>query len=927
MARCQNEPMIAPLAPLALPADAARLLDGITVDAALATAVAHAFSQSPYLKRLLRTRKEVLPLIAELGFDAAFEAVMAQAAAATGDIDELLRAAKADVALLVALADLGGAWPLEAVTMALSRFADLALQRAVATALAERDAPDAGFAVLGLGKLGSYELNYSSDVDLIFLYDPDVIPVRPREDHAEAAVRIGRRIVQIMDAPTASGYVFRTDLRLRPSPEATPIAMTFAAAEHYYQSEALTWERVAFIRCRVCAGDVPRGQEFLDTIAPFLWRRSLDYTAIRDIQSVSLRIRDHYDAGQEVGPGFDLKRGRGGIHEVEFFAQIHQMIWGGRDARLRVAPTLEALAALADAGRIDAVTAAHLAHAYRFLRTVEHRLQMRADEQTHAVPTNAAQREAVAQLCGFADWRALERRLVAETAGVAAAYDLLIAQAGGVEVPTEAKALRRWLTDAKLKPAAFMPLIERWRQGKYRALRAEASRHEFEDILPELLATLAAAGDPAQAAARFDSFLEQLPAGLQFFALLSANPKLMPLLGRLLGVTPVLANALARDPALLDVLLAPDAFAPLPDGAALLANLRSFVRGSKHLEVTLDRVRNWTGEHRFQVGAQLIEARVDPLVAATGLSDLADAALQVLGDAVEAEFAATHGRIAGAGLIVLAMGRYGGRALTHASDLDLIFLFGGSHEAMSDGAKPLAATSYFNRLATRLTAALSVPTAAGALYEVDTRLRPSGSQGLLAVSLDSFARYQREAAWTWEHLALTRARIVLGDVGPAQAVITEILQAPRDAAVLRTDVLAMRGDIDAAKPGHGFWDVKLGKGGLVDLEFITHFLQLRERVAQTPDLRAAIVQLVALGHLDGALIDAHDLLTRLLIMLRLVLPDAGAAATRVAAAPAGVTALLAQATGQADFAALEAAVAAARSSIVGAWEVLFDKRR
>ncbi|MGL4541400.1 MAG: DUF294 nucleotidyltransferase-like domain-containing protein, partial [Polymorphobacter sp.] len=510
----------------------------------LETAIAHAFAEAPFLKGLLRRCPETLATIAVQGFDAALAAALARAGDPAGVVDDVLRAAKAEVALITALADLCGAWSLEQVTAALSAFADLALDRAVAAALAERDAPGAGFSVLALGKLGSHELNYSSDVDLILLYEPGVLPLRVREDHAEAASRIGRRVVQIMEAPTATGYVFRTDLRLRPSPEVTPMALPFAAAEHYYQSEALTWERVAFIRARACAGDVARGEAFLDAIRPFVWRRSLDYTAIRDIQSVSLRIRDHYDAVQDVGPGFDVKRGRGGIREIEFFAQIHQMIWGGRDPALRVAPTLDALAALAAAGRIDAGTAQTLAQAYRFLRTVEHRLQMRADEQTHSIPTQAAPRTAVAMLCGFADWRGLERRLRTETRGVAAAYDLLIAQAGGTPVPTEPQALKRWLLAAKLKPAAFAPLIARWRSDKYRALRVDASRHRFEDILPDLLATLAASAEPAQAAARFDSFLAQLPAGLQFFALLQANPRLMPLLGRLLGVTPVLADAL-----------------------------------------------------------------------------------------------------------------------------------------------------------------------------------------------------------------------------------------------------------------------------------------------------------------------------------------------------------------------------------------------
>ncbi|MGL4542413.1 MAG: glutamine-synthetase adenylyltransferase, partial [Polymorphobacter sp.] len=341
-----------------------------------------------------------------------------------------------------------------------------------------------------------------------------------------------------------------------------------------------------------------------------------------------------------------------------------------------------------------------------------------------------------------------------------------------------------------------------------------------------------------------------------------------------------------------------------------------------------DRVRSWTGERRFQIGAQLIEGVADPLVAARSLSDLADAALVVLAEAVEADFALTNGRVPGAGLIVIAMGRYGGRALSHASDLDLVFLFSGDHETLSvGGERSLGATAYFNRLATRLSVALSVPTAAGALYEVDTRLRPSGAQGLLAVSLDSFARYQHEAAWTWEHLALTRARLVLGEAAAAQAVIAAVLDQPRDAVQLRADVLAMRADIDAAKPGKGFWDVKLGKGGLVDLEFLTHYLQLRDGVARTADLRGALATLVAAGSIGAELLVAHDVLTRLLIMLRLVLPDAGAAAYRVMQAPASVGALLAKATGQADLAALEAAVATARRDIIAAWEALFEKRR
>ena len=910
------------LPPLDLTPEARKALGAPVLAPALESAVAHAWTHAPYLKGLLRTRTATFARIVEAGFDAALADAFA-AARGEGAVEDRLRFAKADVALVTALADLSGAWPLERVTAALSDFADLALDAAVAAALAERGAGSEGFTVLALGKLGSRELNYSSDVDLILLYEPAAMPLRGRDEPGDVAVRIARRVVAIMEAPGPAGYVFRTDLRLRPSWEATPIALPFAAAESYYQSEAQTWERVAFIRARACAGDVARGRQFLADIRPFVWRRSLDYTAIRDIQAVSLRIRDHFERGQEVGPHFDVKRGRGGIREAEFYVQIHQMVWGGRQLGLRAPATLDALAALAAAGRIDRTAADAIAPGYRLLRMVEHRLQMRADEQTHEVPGNAAHRTAVARLCGQPDWRSLERRLRSATRRIAAVYDELVAEAGGERVPAEPAALKAWLKTAKLPPD-LAGLVANWRSGRYRALRTEAPAAAFEQLLPALLRMLGAAADPGHAAARFDAFLAGLPAGLQFFALLEANPRLIGLLGGLLGVTPVLADALSRDPALIDVLLAPDSFDPLPDAAGLAAELASVLRGAVLLEDTLDRVRRWTGERRFQIGAQLVERRLDPLVAARNLADLADAALQALHAAVSADFARAHGTVEGVDLIVLAMGRYGGRALTHASDLDLVYLFGGDHFGVSDGDKPLAATLYFNRLASRLTAALSVPTAAGALYEVDTRLRPSGGQGLLAVSVESFARYQREEAWTWEHLALTRARVVAGDAAAIEPVVSEILARPRDPETLRSDVLTMRGEIDAAKPGHGLWDVKLGKGGLVDIEFIVHFLQLRDKIGLRPELGPALAELAAAGRVPAGLKDAHDLLTRLLVILRLVVADTSG---KVGALGAQVAALLADTAGCGDLAAVEAAITLAKRTVIGAWETTFDRKR
>ncbi len=892
----------------------------------LVNAAATAWAEAPFLKGLIRGRRETLATLAAHGPDAAFAAAMALAGDTAQPAAYRLRRARGDVALVVALADLAGLWRLEQVTAALSDFADRSIDVAIGEALSERGAANAGLAALALGKLGSHELNYSSDVDLILVHDPDIIPRRSHEEPNEAAVRIAKRAVALLADLTPDGYVQRVDLRLRPASEITPISLAVGAAEHYYQSEALTWERVAFIRARACAGDMALGQGLLARIRPFVWRRSLDWTAVRDIQAVSLRIRDHFEAGQRIGPGFDLKRGRGGIREIEFFAQIHQLIWGGRAPELRCPATLDGLAALASAGRVAPAEATQLADSYRMLRTLEHRLQMRRDEQTHMVPRLAADRAAVARLSGWRDWAGAERRLVAATVPVATAYDRLIAAATPAThvVPAEPAA---WLKANHPGIARIMPpLLVRWRAGSLRALRSEPARAAFESVLPALLAGVAQAADPAIAAARLDGFLAALPQGAQFFALLQANPALIGLLGHLLGVTPVLADALARDPALFDVMLAPDAFAPLPDAAALTAELAAFVGPAAMLEDLLDRVRRWTGERRFQLGAQLIEGRADPLAVGRSLSDIADAALAVIVPAVAQDFARSHGRVPGAEPLVLALGRYGGRALTHASDLDLVYLFSGHHETLSDAVKPLPASQYFNRLAARLTAALSVPTAAGALYEVDTRLRPWGAKGLLALSIASFGRYQVTEAESWEHMALTRARLIGGSAdtrAAAQAAIDAALDRPRDAETLRKAVLAMRGDIAAAKPPKGPYDVKLAPGGLVDLEFLVHFVQLRDRAALGPDLATAIAALTASGALPPGLGAAHDLLTRFLLLLRLVAPGADV--------PAGfspaVEAMLARGLGAASFHACSEALTAAKAAVRLAYTEILQAKR
>ncbi|WP_298811935.1 bifunctional [glutamate--ammonia ligase]-adenylyl-L-tyrosine phosphorylase/[glutamate--ammonia-ligase] adenylyltransferase [uncultured Sphingomonas sp.] len=833
-----------------------------------------------------------------------------------------LRIERRHVAREVALGDLSGALDLTAVTQRLTRFADASLDTAIRTAIAERTpgAAAIGFAALALGKQGSFELNYSSDIDPILIYDPATLPCRAREEPGDAAVRIARRVLELLQTRDADGYVLRVDLRLRPSPEITPLAVPVDAAIAYYESQALPWERAAFIRARAAAGDLALGQRFLDTIRPFIWRRSLDFGAVGEILDITRRIRDHHAQGQAFGPGFDLKRGRGGIREVEFFAQIHQLIHGGRDATLRAPATRDALAALAAAGRISRADADHLTKAYKLLRTIEHRVQMIDDRQTHMLPAGEAL-DRVARLHGMADGAALLDLLGPHVARVAAIFDRLAPAPRG-ELPHDAHALADRLGEAGFTDAAGVAArIKAWRDRRYPALRSQAAQSALEAVLPDLVTAFAAAPVPAAAVERLDRVIERLPSAINFFRLLEAQPALTTLVARILSHAPTLAEELARRTDLLDGLLDASALEPVGSIADVMRAMRRIEVGGDY-QALLDHVRRVVGEQRFALGVQLVAAAADPLQIARDYSCVAEAALCVLTEATVAEFARVHGRVPGSELLILALGRFGGAALTHASDLDLIFVFTGDFLAESDGAKPLGATLYYNRLAQRVAAALSVPTAAGPLYKVDTRLRPSGTHGPLAVTLESFARYQRESAWTWEHMALTRARAVFGSADARAAldgVIATVLKGDRMARDIVADARAMRGEMAAHKPPQGPLDAKLLPGGLVDLEFATHVIQLLTRAGFTPDLGEAIDRLIAAGRMPPRLRGAHDLLTRLLVTARLVAPDAAeppAAASR---------ALIAEAVQLADWDAVLASFNAVREEVARFWRELVDE--
>ena len=841
--------------------------------AARAAAVARARKHSPFLREALQAREDVLDAFLSNGAGAAVETALV---ARLGEVEPVLRQRRRGLALAVALGDLSGGMSLEEVTADLSDFADEAIDAAVAQAMRERlpDVAPRGFAVIAMGKLGSRELNYSSDVDLLLLFDPATLPRRERDDAGEAAVRIGRRMIEILQRRTEDGYVERVDLRLRPSPEVTPIALPIDAAISHYESSALPWERAAFIRARAAAGDIALGQRFLDAIQPFVWRRSLDFGVIEEVRQISARIRDHFAQGSSVGPGYDLKRGRGGIREVEFYVQIQQMIHGGRDPSVRAPATLDAIQALLAAGRLDEKTADDLSATYRLLRTIEHRVQMVEDAQTHLLPANSAALDNVAELHGLSGGGELLDLLKPHVDQAGRIFDSLSPDDRG-ELSNDPDILRKELVALGFaEPDSAARHIGHWRSGKARSLRSPPARQAFEAMLPGLLRAIAAGAHPDHALNRLSDIVEGLSSGVNFFRLLEARPSLAQLLAKVLAHAPALADQLARRPELFEGLFDASSFEMPPPPAQFAELLSDAMRGQPY-DIALDRTRRLVNERRFALGVQLIDRRRDPLEVALGYARVAEGTLNALAAEALGEFEETHGTFDEGELLVLGLGRLGGCALTHASDLDLIYLHTAAADTRSNGRRPLGPNDYFNRLANRVTAALSVPTASGPLYDVDLRLRPEGSKGMLVVSIDAFAQYQREHAWTWEHMALCRARPVFGSEqarNRAATIIGEVLRMPRDEGKVAAEAVKMRGEMNQHKPPQSTLDVKLGPGGLVDLEFAVHVLQLTRHVGLDPRLEVALEQLSEESLVKSKVIDAQKLLTRMLVMMRLVAP-------------------------------------------------------
>ncbi len=902
---------------------------------------------APYLWDLVRADPaRLLRLLnrdAEEEFAALLAAAREAAAAANGSaaLMRSLRRMKAEAALLIALADIGGVWPVARVTAALTDVADTALGAAVCHLLGEAAArgkvvaadprnPEtgSGYVVIAMGKMGGYELNFSSDIDLMVFFDPAAAALAPGVEAGQFYVRLTRDLVKLVQERTGDGYVFRVDLRLRPDPSSTQIAISTDAALDYYECRGQKWERAALIKARPCAGDRAVGDALLRQLAPFVWRKYLDYAAVADVHAMKQEIHAYRGHGEIAIEGHNIKLGRGGIREIEFFVQTQQLIAGGRHPGLRGRSTVATLAALAAGGWIDAAARDELATAYDFLRRVEHRLQMMADEQIHTLP---AEREALGQFARFVGYknrdefatallthlRIVEKHYVKlfESAPALLAQQQNLSFAAG-EGDARSETLDRLVEMGFRQPREVAAAVRRWHGGSYRALRGEQARKNLTELVPIIIDQFARAESPDAAFAAFDRFLAGLRAGGRLLSLLRQNPELIRFIALMLGAAPRLADILAQHPHVVDPLIDPSFFGALPDAKRLEAELARALGETRGYEDMLDAIRLFGQEHMFLIGARVLSGSLSAEQAGEVFAGLADLLIRTLHARVEADFAAAHGRIRGQQSAIVAVGRLGAREMTASSDLDLIVIydFDAEHPS-SDGERPLYGGQYFARLTQRPISALTVQTNYGVLYEVDMRLRPSGRSGPLATHIQGFVGYQEREAWTWEHMALTRARVVSGSPAFAariEGAIRQVILRKRDARVIAGDVVEMRTAIAKEKGDAEPWDLKYAAGGLIDIEFIAQYLQL-VHAPSAPEIldtstarmlekaaRAGVLKPEDAAVLRPAVLLFHDLTQ----ILRLCLPGA----FDPKSANAGVLALLARAADLPEFLALQAHV-------------------
>lgn len=738
----------------------------------------------------------------------------------SSEIKTALRVTKRRVALWSALCDFSGIWELNDVTNMLTQFADLACQLALKVALEtelsrgnipgleiDHSPEKTGMFVLAMGKMGAHELNYSSDIDLICFFDETQFLEEKYFDARKGFIRATRLMSSILSDLTEDGYVFRTDLRLRPDPSVNPVCIATETAERYYESLGRTWERAAYIKARVVAGDTKAGINFLHSLTPFVWRKYLDFAAIEDAHDIRLRIREHKGLGGALKLlGHNIKLGSGGIREIEFFTQTRQLIAGGRDMELRVRGTIDGLKNLSKKGWINKTVSEKLISHYTLYRNIEHRLQMVHDAQTHDLPKSIEGMERLSCMMG--------------TTPDLLAKDLLFSLkevnqlTEGFFKPTKLD-LTFSLSEMETK------VVDRWRS--YPSLRSPRAEHIFNRLRPKILEKIRSTDKSNNALIAFDKFLVGLPTGVQLFSLFEANPQLIDLLVDIVGTAPALANHLAKSPVVFDAVIGGDFWTPWPKLTTLERQLSNLIKLETDYEQKLEVSRKWKKEWHFRIGVHLLRGITNVNQAGTQYAELAETVLKVIFPVVISEFSKKYGKPPGRGASIFSMGSLGATHLNSTSDLDLIVIYDAEGIEFSDCPTPLNSRLYYTRLTQALVTAMTVEMSQGKLYEVDMRLRPSGRKGPVATSWTSFKDYQTNEAWAWEHLALTRGRVICGNSELSiniEDFRLQLIKNVRPEVAVRS-LKEMREKIQKIDLNNNKWEFKQGIGRMQDIELFS----------------------------------------------------------------------------------------------------------
>ena len=829
-------------------------------DEYLKASFASVFSFSPYLGKIISEYPDFFADLLTKDLSTVFTSVLdkfTEEKHYISTVAEDLRRLKKQAALIVAVADICQKWDLEKVTSSLSLLAKVCLNTALNAILAdEKDkgnlsdttSANCGIAIIGMGKLGADELNYSSDIDLILLYDSQKIPYKGSRELSGFVIKLAQKLIALIDEKTKDGYVFRTDLRIRPDPSSTPIIMSVNAALNYYECFGKNWERAAMIKGCAIAGDIATGTDFMARIYPFVWRRSLDFNAILDIKNIKTAIAENTDSNITASPnlaGYNIKLGKGGIRDIEFFTQIQQLIWGGRNKDLQTSSTVIGLQKLAKHKYILPSVADKLISNYRFLRTLEHRLQMINDEQTHSLPSDSETLTKIAIFMGFTDLPAFTKTVtqtLKENDSITSPLFDDSQSSLNINMLDDDDNLLNLLTKYNFRHSLeCAKIIKNWHNGIYKTIRSRQSLSALSKTLSELLKLMGQTIAPDNCLYKFDNLLRVLPSGVQLLPLFESKPDVMATVIDIIGNTSKLSDNIQKNSYLIEDLINPDFFTPLPSFSKLKEETANIANLTDE-ESAINALQIWTNSQKFRADIHLFKGLIDGKALGLFMANVAIATLGALIPIIEKSFARLYGVIPKSKIALLVLGKNGSAESTTSSDLDLIFIYDSPKDAISDGAtKRLDAKTYYARLVQRIISILTTAGKYGKIWEVDMRLRPSGNAGPLATSLDAFIKYQKHDAWTWEKMALTKASQAYGDID-TENIIKDILCTKTDPMELKKSIGEMRQKIIAEHPNSGIWDLKNISGGMTDIEFISQYLQICFAAAHPEILQKNTIQ-------------------------------------------------------------------------------------